>query len=132
MTRGGVTRPVHRGSVNATEQPPRHSPPQLPVARVTQRPWQTPPHAPPEVELPAQVPSQTPSQAPLTSTAQWPVHWAEHPPRSSPPSQVICAIAGWYVTSHVAIAVRLLLRKEDRWRGALVWIAVPLAPKPPL
>lgn len=33
-----------------------------------------------------------------------------------------------FVTSHVAIAVRLLLRKEDRWRGALVWIAVPLAP----
>jgi len=33
-----------------------------------------------------------------------------------------------FVTSHVAIAVRLLMRKEDRWRGALVWIAVPLAP----
>ncbi len=33
-----------------------------------------------------------------------------------------------FVTSHVAIAVRLLLRKEDRWRGALVWIAMPLAP----
>lgn len=33
-----------------------------------------------------------------------------------------------FVTTHVAIAVRLLLRKEDRWRGALAWIALPMAP----
>jgi hypothetical protein len=33
-----------------------------------------------------------------------------------------------FVTTHVSIAVRLLLRKEDRWRGALAWIALPLAP----
>jgi hypothetical protein len=33
-----------------------------------------------------------------------------------------------FVTVHVAIAVRLLLRKEDRWRGALAWIVPPLAP----
>lgn len=33
-----------------------------------------------------------------------------------------------FVTSHVAIAVKLLARTEDRWRGAVVWIAPPLAP----
>lgn len=33
-----------------------------------------------------------------------------------------------FVTIHVAIAVRLVLRKDDRWRGALVWIVPPLAP----
>lgn len=33
-----------------------------------------------------------------------------------------------FITTHVSIAVRLLLRKEDRWRGALVWVALPLAP----
>jgi len=32
------------------------------------------------------------------------------------------------VTVHVAIAVRLLARKEDRWRGALACLVPPLAP----
>ncbi len=32
------------------------------------------------------------------------------------------------VTTHVAIVVRLLLRKEDRWRGGVAFIAPPLAP----
>lgn len=32
------------------------------------------------------------------------------------------------VTVHVAIAVRLILRKEDRWRGALAFVIPPLAP----
>lgn len=33
-----------------------------------------------------------------------------------------------FVTVHVAIAVRLLARKGDRWRGALVLVVPPLAP----
>ena len=33
-----------------------------------------------------------------------------------------------FVTIHVAIAVRLVLRKDDRWRGARVWIVPPRAP----
>ena len=33
-----------------------------------------------------------------------------------------------FITTHVSIAVRLLARREDRWRGALAWIALPLAP----
>jgi hypothetical protein len=33
-----------------------------------------------------------------------------------------------FVTVHVAIGVRLLLRKEDRWRGALACVVPPLAP----
>lgn len=33
-----------------------------------------------------------------------------------------------FLTTHVAIAVRLLLRKEDRWRDRLAWLAPPLAP----
>ncbi|MEZ4298024.1 MAG: hypothetical protein R3B70_23910 [Polyangiaceae bacterium] len=32
------------------------------------------------------------------------------------------------VTVHVAIAVRLLSRKEDRWRGALSLVVPPVAP----
>lgn len=32
-----------------------------------------------------------------------------------------------FVTTHVAIAARLLGRKEDRWRGGVVWIVPPLA-----
>lgn len=33
-----------------------------------------------------------------------------------------------FITTHVAIAARLLSRKGERWRGALVWLAPPLAP----
>lgn len=33
-----------------------------------------------------------------------------------------------FLTSHVAIAVRLLLLQNERWRGAVVMIAPPLAP----
>lgn len=31
-----------------------------------------------------------------------------------------------FVTTHVAIAVRLLMRREDRWRGVVIWVAPPL------
>ncbi len=33
-----------------------------------------------------------------------------------------------FVTSHVAISARLLLQREARWRGALAFVAAPLAP----
>ena len=55
---------------------------------------------PPDVDEPAHVPSQTPSHRPLTSTAHCPVHCAEQPPRSSPPSHVICAEPGVNDASH--------------------------------
>ncbi|MFO0590184.1 MAG: hypothetical protein U0441_21760 [Polyangiaceae bacterium] len=33
-----------------------------------------------------------------------------------------------FATSHIAIAVRLLLLRDERWRSAVVMIAPPLAP----
>lgn len=33
-----------------------------------------------------------------------------------------------FVTVHVAIVVRLLARREDRWRGAVALVVPPLAP----
>ncbi len=32
-----------------------------------------------------------------------------------------------FVTAHIAIAGRLLFRREDRWRGLVVVVAPPLA-----
>ena len=32
-----------------------------------------------------------------------------------------------FVTTHLAIAGRLLFRRDDRWRGLVVWVAPPMA-----
>lgn len=40
---------------------------------------------------------------------------------------LILAFATW-VTTHVALAARLMLRSEPRWRGLVALVVPPLAP----
>ncbi len=40
---------------------------------------------------------------------------------------LVLAFAAW-VTVHVALAVRLMLRSEPRWRGLVALVVPPLAP----